>query len=123
MPEALYEDSLIRMTEESILFRHYYFPFGAKRIELASIASVEVLKPSLLSGRWRIHGTGDFRTWFARDTRRPRRDLLFVLHRRGKWRRIGFTAEDSAAVMKIFKDLGLAVDTGQPGNEKSTRAG
>ena len=79
MTEVLYSDSLICITKNSIRFQQYYFPCGSKSIEISQIDHVEVLKPTLLGGKWRIHGTGDFRTWFPRDAKRPNRDLLLYL--------------------------------------------
>lgn len=93
MTEIVYTDRLVEITRETIKFRHYYFPFGAKTINIGDIETVETLDPSLLSGKWRIHGTGDFRTWFPRDLQRPKRDAIFVLFLRKRWRRIGFTVE------------------------------
>ena len=114
MAQLLYSDNLISITEESILFRQYYFPYGSKTIELSSIDYIEVLTPTLFSGKWRIHGTGDFRTWFPRDTKRPCRDRIFILHRDRKWFDIGFTAENSDAVQEAFKSVNLPVKHDQP---------
>ena len=107
MKEILYTDKLIDVTEETLLFRHYYFPFGSKRINFDHIEQVTMLKPTLFNGKWRIHGTGDFRTWFARDLKRPVRDLLFIARLAGRWWRIGFTVEDSESVIRIFKEKKL----------------
>ena len=109
MSEILYSDSLIEITKNSILFRQYYFPRGSKSIEISKIDHIEVLKSTLLSGKWRIHGTGDFRTWFPRDAKRPKRDQIFVIHLCNKWRRIGFTVEDSNVVIEIFKDKNILI--------------
>jgi hypothetical protein len=70
---------------------------------------VEVLKSSLLSGKWRIHGSVDFRTWFPRDLDRLKRDRIFLLHLHKKWRRVGFTVENSGAVIGVLKDKGIPV--------------
>ena len=107
MTNVAYADRLIRITDDAILFRCYYFPWGSKRVELSAIDHVEVLQPTLLNGKWRIHGTGDFRTWFPRDVKRPRRDLIFILNLHRKRRRIGFTVEDSNAVKKFFADKNM----------------
>jgi len=107
--KPLYADSLITVTDEALVFRCYYFPFGARQIGLSSIGKVEALEPSLLNGKWRIHGTGDFRTWFTRDKKRPKRDCIFILHLRGKWRRIGFTAENSKSVKEVFEACDIPV--------------
>lgn len=103
----LYSDSLLEITDYAILFRNYYFPFGSKRIMLSEIGSVSTRPPSLLNGKYRIHGTGDFRTWYPFDLKRPFRDKIFIITFRHKWLRIGFTVEDSAKVEKILQDKNL----------------
>ena len=105
----IYADRLIEVTEKSILFKSYYFPFGSKRLELSDIDHVEVIEPTLLSGKWRIHGSGDFRTWFPRDMKRPKRDRLFIIHLRNRWRRIGFTVEDPDRLTDVLKDRNILV--------------
>jgi len=107
MTEILYTDSLICITKDSVRFKNYYFPFGSKSIKISQMDRVEILIPTILNGKWRIHGSGDFRTWFPRDLKRSRRDLIFIIHLHDKWRRIGFTAEDSGAVIEIFKDKNI----------------
>lgn len=121
MTEVLYFDSLICITKDCVRFKNYYFPFGSKSIEISQIDHVEILVPTLLSGKWRIHGSGDFRTWFPRDVKRSKRDLIFLIHLHNKWRRIGFTAEDSGAVVKIFKDENISIKNKTP--NKSLESG
>ena len=116
----IYADKLIRVTEKSILFKSYYFPFGSKRIGLSDIDHVEVIEPSLLSGKWRIHGSGDFRTWFARDLKRPKRDRLFIIHLRNRWRRIGFTVEGSDRLIDVLKDRNIVIKDRQANKTRDT---
>lgn len=115
MAPILYADNLIQITDNVIRFQRYYFPFGSKNLELSRIDHVEVLEPAFMNGKWRIHGTGDFRTWFPRDKNRPGRDCIFVLHLRGKWRRIGFTSENSEAVMRLFEQKNIPILYEKPG--------
>ena len=110
MGQVLYADELVRITEDFICFERYYFPFGSKCVELSAVTHVDVVKPSLSAGKWRIHGSGDFRTWFPFDAHRASRDWIFILHLRNKWRRIGFTATDSDAVRKILLNKDLLVE-------------
>ena len=67
MSNLIYTDKLVEITEREILFRHYYFPIGSKKIDITNIERVKILKPTLLNGKWRIHGSGDFHTWFSCD--------------------------------------------------------
>ncbi|WP_187170477.1 hypothetical protein [Salidesulfovibrio onnuriiensis] len=104
MSDFLYSDGLVTIDETGITFHGYSFPLGRdKRVELSEIGKVAVRRPTLWSGRWRIHGTGDFRTWFPGDSGRPGRDRIFVAHRTGRWWRIGFTVEDSDGVIALLR--------------------
>ncbi len=107
--DILYSDTLVEISAHSILFRQYYFPVGSRRINLNEVESVRILKPTFMQGKWRIHGTGDFRTWFPRDMDRPSRDAIFLLKRRKGWWRIGFTVEDANLVKDILTEYGLNV--------------
>jgi len=105
--ERTYSDKLVEITEDGILFRYYYFPFGNKYVGFEEINFVEDLEPTMRNGLFRFHGTGDFRTWFPADYGRAGRDKIFLIHLKNRWRRIGFTAENSWIVKKIFEERGF----------------
>ncbi len=107
--EAIYSDHLIELSHDSILLRDFFYPFGSKRVVFSKIDHVLVMRPTLWTGKYRIYGTGDFRTWFGPDMSRASRDRIFVLHPKRGWWRMGFTAVDSAAVEKILRAGGLSV--------------
>ena len=100
----LYKDQLIEVSDEELVFHRYYFPFGGdKHVPLSRIESVRVR----LGGSWRLWGTGDLRTWFPQDNKRPSRDRIFIASLRGSWCRIGFSVEDSQKVADMFRERGL----------------
>ena len=100
----IYQDHLISITEDKIIFNHYYFPFGRKKVvRFADIEWIKVKKPTIRNGKWRIHGTGNFKTWFPKDSKRPKRDRIFFAKLRSQWVEIGFTVEDANQVERIFK--------------------
>jgi len=109
MPQPpIYSDNLISITETDITFRNYYLPFFRKKVvRIDEIEKIAVEEPSLLTGKWRLHGTGDFWTWFPMDVRRPTRDRIFIVTLKNGRFRIGFTAEDGARVEEIFRSRGL----------------
>ena len=76
-------------------------------MRIDEIEKIAVEEPSLLTGKWRLHGTGDFWTWFPMDVRRPTRDRIFIVTLKNGRFRIGFTAEDGARVEEIFRSRGL----------------
>jgi hypothetical protein len=104
----IYRDNLISITDERIVFDHYYFPTGkSKAVQLADIEWIKVKKPTIWNGKWRIHGTGNFKTWYPRDNKRPKRDRIFFAKLRGQWVDIGFTVEDADKMERIFKEKNL----------------
>ena len=104
---TVYKDSLVEITDQEVVFHRYYFPFGGeKHVPLSQIERVQVRKPSIWFGKWRIWGGGPW-TWFPMDGARPSRDTIFVAILRGCFTRIGFTVEDSKEVSEVFKKRGL----------------
>ena len=102
MKKQLYSDKLIEIRENLIIIRNYYFPFGAKKIYWNDIENIIAYKPSLLTGKYRYWGTGDFHTWFPPDNR-LKRDKIFIIKLKNKWWRIGFTVENSQLVINLLK--------------------
>ena len=114
MAQILYSDGLVTISDDTLFFRRYYFPFGWKSIDLSSIDYIEVLAPTLLGGKWQIHGTGDLRTWFPYDKNRPKRDCIFIMHRHEKRWRLEITVENSADVRKLFRLKHIPIKYQQP---------
>jgi hypothetical protein len=104
---SVYKDKSVEVSADSIFLKNYYFPFIGKRVLFKQIESVIVEKPTLLAGQWRIWGTGNFTIWFPLDIARPKRDKIFIVSLIGKRIRIGFTVENSEAIVQIFAQRGL----------------
>ena len=102
-----YRDNLVEISGDAIVFQNYYFPAGTKRIKLSEVEYVEEKAATLRNGKWRLHGTGNFKTWFPADYDRPSRDKIFVMKVKGKWMTIGFTVENSKVVAELFRNQGL----------------
>ena len=56
----IYSDRLVEIAEHHINFQDYYFPVGSKQVSSSDVDHIEAMKPTLPSGKWRIHGTGEF---------------------------------------------------------------
>jgi hypothetical protein len=105
--DILYSDSLVEISTETILFRRYYFPLGAKRLKLSDIERVIVQQPSFFNGKYRLQGSAGLHTWYPMDVQRPKRSRIFVIILRNQKRRIGFTVENEAALEQIFRERKL----------------
>ena len=104
----IYQDTLISITEDSVVFEHYYFPSGkGKSVRWGDIEGIDVMPTTIRNGRWRIHGTGDFKTWFPKDRGRPEREKVFFAKLKSQRMDIGFTVEDADEVERIFREKGL----------------
>jgi hypothetical protein len=108
MKKILYRDKLVEINDDSIVLNKFYFPtLSPKVIAFSDIYKIEVRKPTIWSGKWRIHGTGNFRTWYPYDSSRPKRDRIFIVSYKNKWIQSGFTVENSAKVESILRDKKL----------------
>lgn len=105
--EPKYDDPFLTITENSIRFKNYGIAGGDRLVAIDEIEKVIIKKPTLWSGKWRWHGSGDFKTWFPADYTRQKRDVIFVAYIRNKWWRIGFTVENSQKVIGILQEKGL----------------
>jgi hypothetical protein len=74
---------------------------------LADIEQITVVPPTIWNGKWRLHGTGNFKTWYPKDNKRFKRDRIFFATLKNQWVNIGFTVEDGERVEKILKDKNL----------------
>jgi hypothetical protein len=103
--QMLYQDDLVAITDREITFHHYYYPTGkSKVVRLDEIKYIVVKRPTLWNGKWRLHGTGNFKTWYPKDLKRARRDRIFLAVLKHQWVDIGFTAEDGNRVEEILRE-------------------
>ena len=103
-----YQDALISVSPTHVRIKNYYFPNGAdKLVSVSDIDWIQTKRPSIRSGKWRLWGTGNLHTWFARDYSRPRRDTIFVMKLKEKWWQVGFTVEDSPRAREALDKLGV----------------
>ena len=114
MSTIAYSDSLVQIDDRHIVVKRYYPNGKDKRVSLDDIETITAKRPSLWTGKWRLSGTGDFRTWFATDLMRFKRDKIFIVKMKNRWWRIGFTAEDAGRVEQIFREKQLLSPAGAP---------
>jgi hypothetical protein len=111
--ESTYADRLVELSRNGMVLHHYYFPGWSKKISYGNIERIEIRKATLRTGKWRIWGTGDMRTWFPADLDRPKRDRIFIIYLKDHWRRIGFTAEDPDHLTGALQQTGIPTIEGE----------
>lgn len=79
-----YDDGRVALTDDAVLIRSYYFPFGAKQIRYADISQVQRRPLTFMGGRYRIWGSGDLIHWYNYDPARPSKSTAFEIQLSGK---------------------------------------
>ena len=79
MPDT-YDDGVIVCGPDRLEIHSYYFPFGTKSIPYSHIQGLQRIEVrGVMSGKWRIWGTGNPRYWANLDTKRPKKKTAFVV--------------------------------------------
>lgn len=79
-----YGDRWIELTDDEIVIRGYYFPWGTKRIPYADVRHITRVQLGAFNGRGRIWGTANPGVWASLDPRRPTKRIGFLIdHGRG----------------------------------------
>jgi len=103
----LYSDKLVTITGNAITFANYSMLMRPRRVNFADIDHIDVLEPSLTTGKYRMWGSGNFTMWFPMDAGRSSRDRIFHAYLRVHGMNVGFTVENSAVVAAILRSRGL----------------
>ena len=103
----LYEENLITITKNAIIFKNYSLLLKPRRVNFTDIDHIDVLKPSLTTGKYRIWGSGNLSLWFPLDSGRFSRDTIFHAYLRIRGMNIGFTVENADEVTAILQSKGL----------------
>jgi hypothetical protein len=107
----LYSDHLVTLSNDAIIFHRYYFPiYTSKVVLLSDIMSIVSKEPTLWNGKWRLHGSGDLKTWFPADFLRFRRKRIFFATLLTQRVKIGFTVEDSDQFEKALGHMNLLTE-------------
>lgn len=107
-----YDDGGVACTEDALVIRHYYFPFGDKRIPYARIERARREPMGGLTGKYRIWGSGDFVHWYNLDSDRPAKSVRFILELSGIRIRPVITPREPDALAAEFAAHGVNVTTG-----------
>jgi len=104
-----YDDGRVACTDDALVIRWYYFPFGDKRIPYANIQQVRRTELTGMSGRYRLWGSGDFVHWANLDPDRPSKGVAFVISTSGRHMRPVITPNDPDAVAAELVSHGVTV--------------
>jgi hypothetical protein len=75
-----YDDGRIGCGPDRLEIHSYYFPFGTKSVPYTHIQGLQRIEiKGVLSGKWRIWGTGNPRYWANLDIKRPQKQAGFVV--------------------------------------------
>jgi hypothetical protein len=107
-----YDDGGVACTEDALVIRRYYFPFGDKRIPYAKIAQVRRVPLSFMAGRYRIWGSGDIVHWFNLDIGRPKKSAAFIIQLSDSRVRPVITPDDPDSVTAELTAHGVNVISG-----------
>jgi hypothetical protein len=99
--DALYTDRRIECTDDAVLIRGYYFPWGTKRIPYQSIQQVRRVPIGTATGKYRIWGSSSLKYWANLDPGRPGKNTALILDTGS--RPLPFiTPDDPAAVVAVI---------------------
>jgi len=106
--DIVYNDRFLEIYQDHMILSGFYFgPVGRKKLPFKNISEIKIVDIGFWKGKYRVQGTGDFKTWFTHDIDRPSKTIAFILYRNNKWWRIGFSVEDYETVSAIFESKGL----------------
>lgn len=75
-----YDDGRIVCSPERLEIHSYYFPFGTKSVQYSQIKGLQRIEiKGVMSGKWRIWGTGNPHYWANLDTTRRKKKAGFVI--------------------------------------------
>jgi hypothetical protein len=113
-----YDDGRVACTDDALVIRRYYFPFGDKRIPYADIRQVRRAALTTMSGRYRLWGSGDFIHWLNYDPDRPKKSVALIIGVSGHRMQPVITPDDPTAVAAELASHGITVGlSGQPDTE------
>ena len=105
----LYSDSLITITGNAITFKNYSLLMKPRKVNFMDIDHIDVLEPSLTTGKYRMWGSGNLTMRYPMDSSRSSRDKIFHAYLKIRGMNVGFTVENSAVVTAILQSRGLIV--------------
>ncbi len=100
----LYSDDIVKLDEERIVVRRYYWPFGSKRIRYSKIRRVRPRPLKAWHGQYRVQGIDFRRRWYSRDRHRGERETAIDLSI-GNILRPSITPEDPVLVLEILQRM------------------
>jgi hypothetical protein len=110
-----YDDGRVALTDDELLIRSYYFPFGAKHIRYADISQVRRVPLTFMGGRYRLWGSGDLHHWYNFDPGRPGKSDALLIELAGKGIIPVITPDQPDEVAAGLSAHGVAVTSGKRG--------
>ncbi|WP_328362446.1 hypothetical protein OG976_12280 [Mycobacterium sp. NBC_00419] len=105
-PQQFYDDGLVALDRQALTLRRYHFPSGtSKIIPLQSIRGYKAESLGLLTQRFRLWGSSDFRRWLPLDMYRPMKSTLVTLDVPGTYPAPAFTPVRPREFLAVFDEV------------------
>jgi len=82
MTKPIFQDKKLEIYEDQVIIKDYYAPRLDKKLRTSDIESVWVENLTFIGGKYRLWGTGTFRTWAPFHLGRDARDKALVIRRK-----------------------------------------
>ena len=94
MTKPIFQDKKLEIYKDWVIIKDYYAPRLDKKLRTSDIENVWIENLTFLGGKYRLWGTGTFRTWLPFHFGRDARNKVLVIRRKtGLIKRIKVTLD------------------------------
>ena len=106
--QPIFQDKKLEIYKDLIIIRDCYAPGLDKKLRISDIENVWVENLTFLGGKYRLWGTGTFRSWFPFHLGREVRDRALVIKRKSgvmKAIKVTLDTEDPSKACELLINL------------------
>ena len=108
MVQPIFQDKKLEIHKDFVIVKDYYAPRLDKKLRTSDIENVWVENLTILSGKYRLWGTGAFRRWFPFHLGREAKDKALVIRRKSgliKAIKITLDTEEPSKACRLLNNL------------------
>jgi hypothetical protein len=108
MIQPIFQDKKLEIYKDLVIIKDCYAPRLDKKLWVSDIENVRVENLTFLSGKYRLWGTGTFRSWFPFHFGREARDKALVIKRKSgvlKAIKVTLDKEDPSKACELLINL------------------